>query len=63
MVWFQGLRQFVRSVKFHPVTQGQVHLKTKALMNLLNTTSFSQCLIFSNYTVKQSSVDLNDSVT
>lgn len=47
-----GVAQFVRLIRAHPQVQRQVGLKLKALLDLLASISFNQCLVFSNYSVR-----------
>ncbi|TRY79411.1 hypothetical protein TCAL_07055 [Tigriopus californicus] len=47
-----GVAQFVRPVRAHPQVQRQVAFKLKALLDLLASVSFNQCLVFSNYSVR-----------
>lgn len=43
-----GVSQFTVKVPDHPNKMGQVEYKSRALFELLNSISFSQCLIFCN---------------
>eukprot|EP00095_Tigriopus_kingsejongensis_P012061 maker-scaffold60_size442463-snap-gene-0.19 protein:Tk12061 transcript:maker-scaffold60_size442463-snap-gene-0.19-mRNA-1 annotation:"hypothetical protein DAPPUDRAFT_190766" len=47
-----GLSQFVYLVRAHPQVEKQTRHKMKALLDLLATVSFNQCLVFSNYSVR-----------
>ncbi|KAH3819911.1 hypothetical protein DPMN_121655, partial [Dreissena polymorpha] len=43
-----GIRQFYALVPYHPIAHAVFEEKTKALVHLLSSVSFQQCLIFSN---------------
>jgi len=44
-----GLKQFVYIVRPHLNTMVQIRYKVEALLHILSSVSFKQCLIFSNY--------------
>jgi len=44
-----GLKQFVYIVRPHLNTMVQIKYKVEALLHILSSVSFKQCLIFSNY--------------
>ncbi|XP_037085580.1 ATP-dependent RNA helicase DbpA-like [Pollicipes pollicipes] len=44
-----GIRQYVLTVPYQPLVQKQLKLKLDALVHLLSTVSFTQCLVFSNH--------------
>ena len=48
----QGVKQFVLKVKYHPKPTHQTKLKMRSLLQALSTTSFTQTLVFCNYTVR-----------
>lgn len=48
----RGATQYAVVVKRHPLPQKQNAIKTRALLELLDSVSFSQCLVFSNYAVR-----------
>ncbi len=52
----EGAAQFAVVVKSHPLPQAQMALKTTALLELLDSVAFSQCLVFSNYTTRAESM-------
>merc|ERR1719323_470602 len=53
-----GVAQFVLPVKTSPVQQKQNTIKQTALLNLLSSIPYSQCLVFSNYTsISQATAD------
>ena len=45
---FVGIRQYYRTVPYHPMSHVVFEEKKKALTNILSSVSFQQCLIFSN---------------
>jgi ATP-dependent RNA helicase DDX20 len=52
----QGVQQFVLPVEASPVPAKQNQVKQAALLKLLSSVSYSQCLVFSNYQVIAQSV-------
>ena len=43
-----GVKQFVYQVPYHPMSQQQAKNKLDALLHLLNSIEFGQCIIFTN---------------
>ena len=50
--FFAGIRQYYKTVAFHPLPQKSLENKVNALVELLSHINFSQCLIFSNYQMR-----------
>ncbi|KAF0307929.1 putative ATP-dependent RNA helicase DDX20 [Amphibalanus amphitrite] len=44
-----GIRQYVMTVPCEPLVTKQLKVKLEALVNILSTVSFTQCLVFSNH--------------
>ena len=58
----QGVLQFVLPLEFSPVPVKQSQVKQAALLALLSSVAYSQCLVFSNYQlVAQSAADFLNS--
>ena len=51
-----GVTQFVMLSQSHHMTHVEADLKFKVLLEVLNKISFSQCLIFSNYSVRAEAI-------
>jgi superfamily II DNA/RNA helicase len=51
-----GVQQFVLPVEFSPVAAKQSQVKQAALLSLLSSVPYSQCLVFSNYQLVAQSV-------
>ena len=49
---FTGIRQYYKTVAFHPLPQKSLENKVNTLVELLSHINFSQCLIFSNYQMR-----------
>ena len=47
-----GIRQYVKTVAFHPLTQVSFENKVNALVELLSSIDYNQCLVFSNYQMR-----------
>ena len=52
----KGSTEFVVVVKRHPHQETQYNLKTRAVLELLDSVNFNQCLVFSNYTGRAESM-------
>ncbi len=51
-----GVSQFAMLSPSHPQPHVEADLKYKILLQILNSTTFSQCLIFSNYAIRAESI-------
>ena len=51
-----GVSQFWMSCEFHPLQHIEADRKFKVLLEILNKVSFSQCLIFSNYSTRAEAI-------
>ena len=51
-----GLDQYVLHTTFHPKPKYQLDIKFSALLDVLNSLTFSQCLIFTNYSLSAQSI-------
>lgn len=51
-----GVTQFALKSPNHPLNHMEFDLKFKILLEIMNKISFSQCLIFSNYSVRAESI-------
>ena len=51
-----GLDQYVLHTTFHPKPKYQLDVKFSALLDVLNSLTFSQCLIFTNYSLSAQSI-------
>ena len=57
-----GVSQFVMPVKSSPVQHKQNTIKQTALLSLLSSIPYTQCLVFSNYTsISQATADFLNS--
>ena len=52
----KGSTEFVILVKRHPHQETQYKIKTRAVLDLLDSVNFNQCLVFSNYTGRAESM-------
>ena len=51
-----GLDQYVLRTRYHPKPQYQLDVKFGALLGVLNSVTFSQCLIFTNYSLSAQNI-------
>ena len=51
-----GLEHYVCRTAFHPRPKFQMEFKFKSLLNVLNSVTFSQCLVFTNFALSAEAV-------
>jgi superfamily II DNA/RNA helicase len=51
----KGVSQYAVTLPHHPQSREQDKLKFEALLTLLTSVTFSQCLVFTNYVIKAES--------
>ena len=47
-----GIRQYFQEVEYHPLPQLMFDYKVTALVNVLASVTFNQCLVFSNFQMR-----------
>ena len=51
-----GLDQYVLNTNYHPKPRYQLDVKFRVLLDILNSITFSQCLIFTNYSLSAQTI-------